>query len=52
MPKFLFNLSCILLVGCGHKKPELTPTQMVDGKSIVVPPECDVIPESAAPEEE
>ena len=52
MRNLLFVLCCILLVGCSHKKPELSTTQIVDGKSIVVPPEFDVIPESAASEEE
>lgn len=51
MRKVMFILCCFLLVNCGHKKPELTSTQIVDGKSIVVPPEFDVIPESAAEEE-
>ena len=42
----LFFLSClVLLVGCGHKKPPLAPTQTVNGKSIIVPPEFDVLPE-------
>ena len=52
MHKFVFVICCVLLAGCGHKKPELTSTQIVDGKSIVVPPEFDIVPESAAPEEE
>ena len=44
--KKLFVLSClVLLVACGHKKPPLAPTQVVDGKSIIVPPEFDVVPE-------
>ena len=44
--KKLFVLSClVLLSACGHKKPELAPTQIVDGKSIIVPPEFDVVPE-------
>ena len=43
--KKLLILSClVLLAGCGHKKPPLAPTQVVDGKSIVVPPEFDVVP--------
>ena len=46
MRKIVFILCCVLLMGCGHKKPELAPTQIVDGKSIVIPPEFDVIPES------
>ena len=52
MRKIMFMLCLVLLAGCGHKKPELSPTQTVDGKSIIVPPEFDVIPESAAPSEE
>ena len=43
----LFVLFClVLLAGCGHKKPELAPTQIVDGKSIIIPPEFDVVPEN------
>lgn len=52
MRKIIFLLCVVLLSGCGHKKPELVPTQIVNDKSIVIPPEFDVIPESAAPEEE
>jgi len=52
MHKIIFLLCLLMLMGCGHKKPELTPTQIVNDKSIVIPPEFDVIPESAAPEEE
>lgn len=51
MRKIIFMLCVILLASCGHKKPELSPSQIVDGKSIVIPPEFDVIPESAASEE-
>ena len=51
MHKIAFVLCCFLLVSCEHKKPELTLSQIVNGKSIVVPPECDIIPESAAAEE-
>lgn len=52
MRKIMFILCFVLLAGCGHKKPELSPTQTVDGKSIIVPPEFDIIPESAASSEE
>ena len=45
MKKLLFVSCLVLLVGCGHKKPPLAPTQTVDGKSIIVPPEFDVVPE-------
>lgn len=42
----ILMLSClVLLVACGHKKPPLAPTQTVNGKSIIVPPEFDVVPE-------
>lgn len=51
MRKILFLLCMMILAGCGHRKPELTPTQIVNNKSIVIPPEFDVIPESAASEE-
>ena len=37
---------CLLLASCsGVKKPPLSPTQVVDGKSIIVPPEFDLVPE-------
>ena len=37
---------CCLLGACSHtKKPPLAPTQIVDGKSIIIPPEFDVVPE-------
>ncbi len=40
----------ILCGACAPKKPELTPTQVVDGRSIVVPPEFDVIPDQSITE--
>ena len=43
--KLLIVFCLVLLVACGHKKPPLAPTQTVDGKSIIVPPEFDVVPE-------
>ena len=37
---------CFVILGCSYnKKPELTPTQIVGGKSIVIPPEFDVLPQ-------
>ncbi len=37
--KLLFILSCfILLAACGPIKPELADTQVVNGESIVLPP--------------
>ena len=41
-------LSCILLclsvMACAPKKPPLEETQIVNGKSIIIPPEFDVRP--------
>jgi len=40
-------LLCCSVVACsGVKKPPLSPTQVVDGKSIIIPPEFDVVPEA------
>lgn len=52
MKKILFMVALLFVAGCAHQKPEPDPTQIVQGKSIVIPPEFDVIPESAAAEEE
>lgn len=42
----LILLLCCLVVACGGaKKPPLSPTQIVDGKSIIIPPEFDIVPE-------
>lgn len=39
---------CLIIVGCsGIKKPPLSPTQVVDGQSIIIPPEFDVMPEES-----
>lgn len=35
----------LLLAACAPQKPPLDATQMVDGRSIVIPPEFDVVPE-------
>ena len=49
MKKNILILMCLfLLVACGHKKPPLAPTQTVNGKSIIVPPEFDTLPEVKA----
>lgn len=37
-------LLCMGLYACAPKKPPLDSTQIVDGKSIVIPPEFDVRP--------
>ena len=45
MKKIIAILCVIFLVaGCTPKKPSLDSTQIVDGKSIVIPPEFDVKP--------
>ena len=41
----IISLCLILLAGCGYRKPALAPTQTVNGKSIIVPPEFDVVPQ-------
>ena len=44
--KGIILLFClVLLAACGHKKPPLALTQTVNGKSIIIPPEFDTIPE-------
>ena len=40
----LFIFICLAVGGCGIKKPPLEPTQIVDGKSIIIPPEFDIVP--------
>ena len=49
MKKIILLLMICLWVGAcsGVKKPPLAPTQVVDGKSIVVPPEFDIVPQEA-----
>ena len=35
---------CLLIVGCAPYKPPLDETQVVNGESIVVPPNLDKLP--------
>ena len=42
---YLVLFLCLGVVACAPKKPPLSPTQIVDGKSIIIPPEIDIIPE-------
>ena len=43
--KTLFCLCLtILLMACSPKKPPLEATQIIDGQSIVVPPEFNTVP--------
>ncbi len=44
MKKLIFICMILCLAGCAEKKPPLTPTQVVNGKSIVMPPEFFVLP--------
>ena len=38
-------LCCSVMACSGVKKPPLSPTQVVNGKSIIIPPEFDIVPE-------
>ena len=43
--KYIFCIViCSLIIGCSTSKPPLETTQIVDGKSIVKPPEFYVLP--------
>ena len=43
----LLSIICFFITGCsGVKKPPLSPTQVVDGRSIIIPPEFDVLPKA------
>ena len=45
MKKFIFICFCLCLVAaCAQKKPPLASTQVVNGQSIVMPPEFFVLP--------
>ena len=44
MKTFLSLFIISLLVACSAKKPPLDDTQIVDGKSIIIPPEFDKVP--------
>ena len=47
----LISFVCCLIVACSNiKKPPLSPTQVVDGKSIIIPPEFDTKPDEAVEE--
>lgn len=49
MKQAIFLSLCILLAGvagCSESKPPLEPTQIVDGKSIIMPPEFYVLPKA------
>lgn len=45
MKKFSLIIICLALCACGPKKPPLEPTQIINGKSIIIPPEFDIVPE-------
>ena len=44
MKKLGIIILCIGLASCAPKKPEPVSTQIIDGKSIIVPPEFDIKP--------
>lgn len=35
---------CVIIGACAPKKPPLSNTQVVNGKSIIIPPEFDIKP--------
>lgn len=48
MKKLCFIIACsFCLIGCSAEKPPLEQTQIVDGKSIVMPPEFYVLPKGS-----
>ncbi len=47
----LLILAGTLLAACSTQKPEPTSTQIVNGQSIVIPPEFDQIPHIPATDE-
>lgn len=50
MKKILFIVPLlVILSACSESKPPLESTQIVDGKSIVMPPEFYVLPKASAP---
>lgn len=49
MKKLIFICICLFLGACAEKKPPLAPTQIVNGKSIVMPPEFFVLPKTPLP---
>ncbi len=51
MKKISLIVVCLALCACTPKKPPLEPTQIVNGKSIVIPPEFDVVPEQTTTSE-
>lgn len=47
MKKLLIVICCTMcLMGCSHKQQPLEPTQIVNGKSIVMPPDFYVLPKA------
>ena len=50
MKKILFIVPLLVILGaCSESKPPLESTQIVDGKSIVMPPEFYVLPKASTP---
>ncbi len=50
MKKLILICLCAFLPACAQKKPPLAPTQVVNGQSIVMPPEFFVLPKPNAPQ--
>ena len=44
MKKLILICMCLFVASCAEKRPPLAPTQIVNGRSIVMPPEFFVLP--------
>ncbi len=47
MKKLMLICMCLFVASCADKKPPLAPTQIVNGQSIVMPPEFFVLPKTS-----
>lgn len=48
MKKLIFVFLCLCVMGCAEKKEQLATTQIINGKSIVMPPEFYTLPKTQA----
>lgn len=50
MKQLILICLCLCVVACAEKKRPLAPTQVVNGQSIVMPPEFFVLPKPVQPQ--